>query len=136
LKLSILHPIKTDFFLNDSGQLTVAEFPVSKYFQVNRLYYISDVPTDKFRGSHAHKSLHQAFFALKGSFKLRVTNGILVDEVLIEEKGVGYFLKPGFWRDLLDFTPGTICLVLASKKFDSADYIYTMDEYLKWRVSN
>ena len=49
LKLSILHPIKTDFFLNDSGQLTVAEFPVSKYFQVNRLYYISDVPTDKLR---------------------------------------------------------------------------------------
>jgi hypothetical protein len=123
-------------FANESGKLTAVEFPVSEYFCTNRIYYITDVPTNKFRGSHAHKTLFQAFFALKGSFKLRVTNGTLTDEVVIEEKGVGYLLKPGFWRDLLDFTPDAICLVLASAKYDSNDYLYSMNDYLRWREAH
>jgi hypothetical protein len=136
LNQSILKTVGSEVFTNDSGRLTVFEFQSSIFFKVNRFYYITDVPVDKSRGSHAHKSLYQAFFAIKGSFKLRVTDGELIDEVLVRENGQGYILMPGFWRDLYEFSPGAICLVLASDIFNPEDYIHRMEDFLNWRKSN
>jgi mannose-6-phosphate isomerase-like protein (cupin superfamily) len=103
-----------------------------KNFYLRRLYYIYDVPSNSYRGFHAHKKLKQIFICLQGSFHLKVTDGTYTDSVdLIPHDA--YYLPSGYWRELSNFTPRTICLVLATEHYEKSDYIYDFKEFLKWK---
>lgn len=134
--LNFLHPIESKSFNELRGELNAIEIPDSFSFQTKRIYYISDVPSDSIRGAHAHKELKQIFFALLGSFTLKVTDGNKTDTVKVESRSTGYFLPSGFWRELRDFSHDAICLVLASEHFDEKDYLKEMSDYLTWKNSN
>jgi dTDP-4-dehydrorhamnose 3,5-epimerase-like enzyme len=134
------HSILTKVFIStkqdERGNLSICEFPEENFFPVKRLYYIFEVPKNESRGKHAHKSLSQMFFAIRGSFTLEVTNGEELESVEIISGGNGYLLPNGYWRELNNFTEDAVCMVLASEHYDPSDYIHNMNEYLEWRKAN
>jgi hypothetical protein len=129
----ILQEIKVSNFLDVRGQISVGELIGVDDFVVRRIYYISRVAESQIRGLHAHKTLNQIFFSISGSFKLSVTDGSSIDSYDLKEHGSGVFLPSGYWRELSDFSPGAICLVLASEHYLQSDYIYDFEDYLKWK---
>lgn len=134
--LNFLTKIESETYSDTRGILNVIELSEKFIFECKRIYYISEVPANSIRGAHAHKNLRQIFFAISGSFTLTVTDGKSIDRVRISAKSSGYFLPSGYWRELTEFDPNTICLVLASEHFDNTDYIQEMSTYLAWKNQN
>ena len=134
--LNFLIKINPETFSDSRGVLDAIELPDKLIFETKRIYYISNVPANAIRGAHAHKNLRQIFFALSGSFNLTVTDGKKIDKVHVREHSSGYYLPNGYWRELIEFEPNTICLVLASEHFDDADYIQEMSAYREWKDQN
>jgi len=133
LSQSILRALSVKHFSDFRGDLSVAEFDLENEFETKRIYYISNVPSGLKRGEHAHKNLKQIFFALSGEFNLTVTDGSTTESVRVKSHGIGYYLAEGYWRELSAFTPDAVCLVLASEIYDERDYIYSYDEFLRWK---
>jgi mannose-6-phosphate isomerase-like protein (cupin superfamily) len=130
--LKMLKEVEVVNFTDRRGTLNVAEFHSIGIFETKRVYYISNVPESDTRGSHAHKTLNQVFFAVSGKFTLTVTDGVDVESVELRPYDKGYFLPCGYWRNLENFTSDAVCLVLASEHYDESDYIRSFDEYLEW----
>lgn len=130
---TILEPIDIENFKDHRGNLDIAELKFVEKFETKRVYYISDVPEGQTRGAHGHKELKQIFFALSGKFELTVTDGSVFETVELRAREKGYFLPPGYWRDLNQFSSDAVCLVLASEHYDESDYIYSYDEFLRWK---
>ena len=108
---------------DDRGSLTFMESPKDLPFDVRRIYYLYDVPAGKARGAHAHRALEQVFIALAGSFTLLLDDGAKQREVHFDSPRRGLYVPPMLWRDLRDFSPGAICVVLASAGYLESDYI-------------
>lgn len=134
--LNFLYPVESTLFNEIRGDLRAVEIPDSISFQTKRIYCISNVPSDSIRGAHAHKELKQIFFAVLGSFTLKVTDGNKTDQVKVSSRSTGYFLPSGLWRELSDFSQDAICLVLASEHFGEKDYLKDMSDYLAWKKSH
>ena len=130
---TILEPIDVENFRDFRGNLDIAELQFIERFEIKRIYCISNVPEGESRGAHGHKELKQIFFALSGKFELTVTDGFIVETVELRAHEKGYFLPAGYWRDLKLFSSDAVCLVLASEHYDAGDYIYSYDEFLKWK---
>jgi len=133
--LKILKEIQVANYLDNRGNLDVAEFLNIGKFETKRIYYISGVPKNDARGAHAHKNLDQVFFAVAGNFSMTVTDGSITETVDLKAHQMGYFLPAGYWRDLKNFTNNAVCLVLASEHYDEKDYIHSFEEYLEWKKS-
>ena len=134
--LNFLVKVESVTYADPRGVLHVIELSEKLIFECKRIYYISEVPANSIRGAHAHKNLRQIFFAISGSFTLNVTDGKKIDRVRISAQTSGYFLPSGYWRELIEFDPNTICVVLASEHFDESDYIQEMSTYLAWKNQN
>ena len=102
-------------------------------FDTKRIYYLYDVPGGVSRGGHAHKGLYQLIFAISGSFTVTLDDGNVKRTFTLNRPYQGLLVKPGIWRELDDFSSGSVCLVLASEKYDEGDYIRTYEEFLKYR---
>jgi dTDP-4-dehydrorhamnose 3,5-epimerase-like enzyme len=133
--LEILKEIHVTNTLDNRGNLDVAEFQNIGKFETKRIYYISNVSENVARGAHAHKKLNQVFFAVAGSFSLKVTDGFNTETVELKAHKMGYYLPAGHWRDLDNFTSDAVCLVLASEHYDENDYIRSYEEFLEWKKS-
>jgi len=92
-------------------------------FKVRRVYYLYDVPGGEGRGGHAHKELQQFVIAVSGAFDVMLDDGTNKKIVHLDRSFFGLHIVPGIWRELLDFSSGAICLVLASDKYNQTDYI-------------
>lgn len=134
-ELKILKEIQVENYLDNRGNLGVAEFQSIGKFETKRIYYISGVPENDARGAHAHKNLDQVFFAVAGNINLTVTDGSITETVDLKAHEKGYYLPAGYWRDLKNFTNDAVCLVLASEHYDENDYIRSYEEYLEWKKS-
>ncbi|MBQ2912605.1 MAG: WxcM-like domain-containing protein [Bacteroidales bacterium] len=115
------------------GNLSVVENSVTIPFDVNRVYYIYDVPGGESRGAHAHKKLHQLIVAVSGSFSITLDDGNVRRTFFLNRPYQGLYIKPGIWRDLNDFSSGAVCMVLASDVYQSDDYIRDYGEFIKFR---
>jgi hypothetical protein len=111
------------------GNLTAIESGQNIPFQIERAYYIYDVPSGSTRAGHAHKKLHQLFLALSGSFMIHLDNGVTKATITLNRPHIGLYVQPGVWRVIDDFSGGGVCLVLASAHYDEADYIRTYSEF-------
>ena len=85
------------------------------------------------RGSHAHKELQQLIIAASGSFDVTLDDGNVKRTFTLNRPYQGLLVVPGIWRDLNNFSAGSVCLVLASEKYDESDYIRSYDDFLKWK---
>lgn len=115
------------------GNLTVVENGVTLPFDVKRVYYLYDVPGGENRGSHAHKELSQLIVAASGSFTVTLDDGKCKRSFFLNRPYQGLYVKPGLWRDLVDFSSGAVCMVLASDVYRKEDYIRDYTEFVDYR---
>lgn len=115
------------------GNISVVENNKDIPFEVKRVYYLYDVPGGESRGAHAHKELSQLIIAASGSFTVTLDDGNVKRTFLLNRPYQGLYVKPGIWRDLDDFSSGSVCLVLASHPYDEKDYIRDYEEFIKYK---
>lgn len=118
---------------NRAGNITPVENGISIPFDVQRIYYIYDVPGGESRGAHGHKTLESVIIAVSGSFDVSVDDGINKKTVQLNRPYVGLNVKPGIWRDISNFSSGAICLVLASQKYNEGDYIREYASFINFK---
>ena len=92
-------------------------------FAINRVYYLYDVPSDSFRGGHAHKEQESVIIALSGSFEVLVDDGKTKKRITLNKPNLGLVIPTQIWREIDNFSSGAVCLVLASTTYDEAEYI-------------
>ena len=121
---------------NRAGNITIVEGQLNIPFEVKRIYYLYDIPGGEDRGGHAHLELTQLIVAASGSFDVLLDDGINKKIVTLNRPDYGLLVVPGIWRELMEFSSGGICLVLASHKYDESDYIRNNDNFKKYASSN
>ncbi|MEM5540184.1 MULTISPECIES: sugar 3,4-ketoisomerase [unclassified Olleya] len=98
-------------------------------FDIKRVYYLYDVPSDAYRGGHAHKALFQFLIPLSGSFDVILKDGKNTKTVSLNKPNKGLMIVPGIWRELENFSSGAVCLVLASEVYNEEDYVRDYSEF-------
>lgn len=115
------------------GNLTPIEGGVDIPFDIKRVYYLYDVPGGESRGAHAHKKLYQLLIAVNGSFSITLDDGEQKVTHILKRPYYGLLIVPGIWRDIDDFSSGSVCLCLASEHYDINDYIRNYSEFKVWK---
>jgi hypothetical protein len=118
---------------NPAGNITIIQNGNNQPFNVKRIYYLYDVPGGAERGGHAHKALYQLIVAASGSFDVILDDSIYKKIIQLNRPNYGLLVVPGIWREIVNFSSGAICLVLASQKFEAEDYLREYNEFLKWK---
>ena len=118
---------------NRAGNITIYENGPAKPFDVKRVYYLYDVPGGSERGGHAHKDLYQLVIAAGGAFDVILDDGVNKKVVELNRPYYGLLIIPGIWREIVNFSSGAICLVLASAKYSEEDYIREYDKFLSYK---
>ena len=118
---------------NRAGNITALSNSVDLPFDINRVYYLYDIPGGELRGGHAHKELQQLIVAVSGSFDITLDDGLNRKTVSLNRPYYGLLVTPGIWRELSNFSSGAICLVLASHKYDENDYIRDYSQFINWK---
>lgn len=113
------------------GNLTFVEGGEHIPFDIRRVYYLYDVPGGAERGGHSHKALHQLLIALSGSFDIVLDDGRRRVRQHLNRSYCGLYIPPMIWREIDNFSGGSVCLVLASEKFDEADYFRDYSAFRK-----
>lgn len=113
---------------NGRGNLSVIEKEVLP-FEVKRVYYLYDVPSDASRGGHAHKELNQCLIALSGSFDVVLFDGSERRIIHLNKPNKGLIIPNGIWRELENFSSGSVCLALVSDVFNEEDYIRDFETF-------
>lgn len=125
--------IELDKHAHSQGNITVVSNGAEIPFDVNRVYYLYDVPGGESRGGHAHYKLQQLIVSASGSFDVVVDDGNIKRTFTLNHPNQGLLIVPGLWRELHNFSSGSVCLVLASEKYDEADYIRNYDEFIQYK---
>lgn len=118
---------------NKQGNISVIENYINIPFNVERIYYLYDVPSGEVRGGHAHYELEQYIIAASGSFDVVLDDGVNKRRVCLNRPYMALHIVPGLWRELDNFCSGSICAVLASHKYDEKDYIRDYSSFLEFR---
>lgn len=111
------------------GRLTFVESGRHVPFDIRRVYYLYDVPGDEVRGGHAHRELEQVLIAVSGSFEVVLNDGERERVVTLDRPDQGLYVARLVWRELRAFSPGAVCLVLASLPYDEADYYRSFADF-------
>ena len=119
---------------NRAGNITVLDHKEALLpFEVKRIYYLYDVPGGESRGGHAHKNLHQLIIAASGSFDVIINDGNIKRSITLNRPNYGLYVSPGIWRDLENFSSGSVLLVMASGIYDEGDYLRDYDKFLEFK---
>lgn len=116
---------------DERGQLVSLEEFNDIPFRIKRVYYMYDTVGGVVRGKHAHKSLEQILICIHGTCKIRLDNGREKKVVPLEKPYEGLYVANNMWREMYDFSPDAVLMVLASEIYDEKDYIRDYDEFLK-----
>jgi hypothetical protein len=117
------------------GNLTFIEGGSHVDFDIRRVYYLYDVPGGSERGGHAHKGLRQLIVAMSGSFDVILDDGKDRKRVHLNRSYQGLYVCPMIWRELDNFSSGSVCMVLASNRFDEDDYYRDYAAFMRARWS-
>lgn len=112
------------------GNLTFIEQGNHIPFDIKRVYYLYDVPGGSERGGHAHKELSQLIIAMSGSFDVVLDDGKEKKRIHLNRSYYGLYVCSMIWRELDNFSSGSVCMVLASNLYDETDYYRNYEDYL------
>ena len=124
------HIIDLPIISDPRGNLTFIESGRQIPFDIRRVYYLYDVPGGAERGGHAHKGLHQLIIAMSGSFDIELDDGCEKKIVTLNRGFQGLYICPMIWREISNFSSGSVCMVLASNLYDENDYYRDYDQFL------
>ncbi len=125
--------IEIDKHHHEKGNISVIENGHTVLFEIKRVYYLYDVPGGESRGGHAHKELYQFLVAASGSFDVILDDGKFKRTISLNRPYRGLLIVPGIWRELDNFSAGSVCLVLASHKYSEEDYIREYDAFKEYK---
>jgi hypothetical protein len=111
------------------GNLTFIEAARQVPYPIERVYYLYDVPAGSERAGHAHRTLRQLIIAASGSFSLHLDDGRTRGTIHLNRPFMGVLMEPMVWRVIDNFSSGAMCLVIASKRYEEADYIRDYDAF-------
>lgn len=117
---------------DDRGMLIALETGKEVPFDIKRVYYMYDTLTNVRRGFHAHKNLKQILICTSGSCKIHLDNGKETAEVTLDKPYEGLYVSNDMWREMYDFSPDAVLMVLASELYDEKDYIRNYDDFIKY----
>lgn len=118
--------------INDPrGNLSFIEGERHVPFDIKRVYYLYDVPGGAHRGGHAHRKLHQLVIAMSGSFDIVLDDGERTRRYHLNRSYYGLYIAPMMWREMDNFSSGSVCLVLASDYYDESDYFRDHGTFLE-----
>lgn len=112
------------------GNLTFVEANRHIPFEIKRTYYLYDVPGGASRAGHAHKTLHQILIAMSGSFDVHLRDGLKSQTFHLNRSYYGLYICPMVWREIDNFSSGSVCMALASDYFDEQDYFREYEDFL------
>lgn len=124
--------IELDKHHSEKGNISVVENGKTVPFDVQRVYYLYDVPGGEARGGHAHKELSQLIIAASGSFDVILYDGNLKRTFTLNRPYQGLYVTPGMWRNIDNFSSGSVCLVLASMQYSEIDYIRDYNSFINY----
>ena len=114
-----------------NGSITAINNLLEIPFEVNRVFYLYDIPGGESRGAHAHRECHQFLIAATGSFEVELFDGKVRRTVVLNRPNIGLHIPPGIWASEVNFSSSSICLVLASHHYEEGDYLRNETEYIK-----
>jgi hypothetical protein len=117
-----------------AGNITVVENGDNIPFEVKRVYYLYDVPAGEERGGHAHYELEQYIVAASGSFDVTLDDGLNKKKFTLNRPNVALHVVPGLWREINNFSSGSITMVLASEVYKEKDYIRDYNTFLDFKI--
>jgi dTDP-4-dehydrorhamnose 3,5-epimerase-like enzyme len=117
-------------FSDERGSLSFIESFQHVPFEIKRVFFLYDVPGGATRAGHALKTCQQFLIAISGSFEVIIDDGFRRCEYLLNRAYRGLYIPPVFWRELKNFSTGSVCLVLASEPFDENNYFNDYSEFL------
>jgi uncharacterized RmlC-like cupin family protein len=115
------------------GNITAVNNGVEIPFSTKRVFYLYDIPGGESRGAHAHKECHQFLVAASGAFEVLLDDGLIKRQVQLNTPTIGLHIPPGIWASEINFSSGSICLVLASMEYSEGDYIRDYEEFELYR---
>lgn len=98
-------------------------------FEIKRVYYLTRVPENTIRGFHSHRNLEQVLICLNGSVQISVSTPYEKEFITLNDPAKGLYIGPMVWREMYNFSPGSVLLVLASEHYDETDYIRDYRQY-------
>ena len=125
--------IEIDKISSRSGNITVVENNKELPFDIKRVFYLYDIPGGESRGAHAHKECHQFLIAASGAFEVLLDDGKSKRVVQLNRPYLGLHIPPGIWASEINFSSGSVCLVLASHTYDEQDYIRDYNDFKAYR---
>lgn len=130
MRLKQCHLVDLPKISDPRGNLTFIEGGRHVPFDIRRVYYLYDVPGGAERGGHAHKELHQLIVAMSGSFDVVLDDGFEKKRIHLNRSYNGLYICPMIWRELDNFSSGSVCMVLASNHYDESDYYREYQAFL------
>lgn len=118
---------------NRSGNITIVESNTHVPFEIKRVFYLYDIPGGESRGGHAHRELYQLIVAASGSFDILLDDGTNKKVVTLNRPYYGLLIVPGIWRELMEFSSGSVCLVLASDVYKESDYFRDYNTFKNYK---
>ena len=128
ITLDKINLIEIPTIIDSRGNLAIIEKQTIPY-EIKRVYYLFDVPSDSYRGGHAHKDQLAFLVALSGSFNVTLDDGFSKKSFFLNKPNKGLLIPTWIWRELEDFSSGAVCLVLSSGEFSEEDYIRDYDDF-------
>ncbi len=123
--------LKLQKIMYRAGNITPLEGLKDIPFEMQRLFYLYDIPGGVVRGGHAHRECHQLIIAASGSFDVQIDDGKNKKTFNLNRPYFALHVLPGIWNNLSNFSSGAICLVIASEKYNEDDYVRNYKEYIK-----
>lgn len=120
---------------NRSGHITSINNMREIPFSIKRVFYLYDIPSGESRGAHAHKKCHQFLIAVSGAFEVILDDGRTKRNIMLNRPNLGLHIPPGIWASEINFSSGSICLVLASHVYDELDYIRNYNDYITYTLN-
>jgi hypothetical protein len=127
--LAACHMVPFPQVSDPRGNLSFVEGGNHVPFDIRRVYWLYDVPGGAERGGHAHRALEQVIVAMSGSFDVVLDDGSITQRFHLNRSYAGLYIPSMVWREIDNFSSGSVCMVLASEVFDEADYIRDHDEF-------